>query len=167
MLIRHATPIDAPQIHAVTSAAFGRVEEADLIEALVDCGHVSLSLVACDLAGEVCGHVLFSAVDAPGVQGAVLGLAPIAVAPEAQGRGLGSALIQAALRELKVGGIAALVVLGNPAYYRRFGFVPASQYGLTCAYDVPAEYFLALELAPGALAGGNGVVQYAPEFSSL
>lgn len=167
MLIRPATPIDAPQIHAVTSAAFGRVEEADLVEALVDAGHTALSLVACDAAGEVCGHVLFSPVQAPGAEGAVQGLAPIAVAPQVQGRGLGSALVREALRELQAAGTAAVVVLGDPAYYGRFGFVPASEYGLTCAYDVPDEHFMALELVPGALAGGNGVVLYAPEFAAV
>ncbi|UXY14534.1 N-acetyltransferase [Chitiniphilus purpureus] len=167
MLIRAATHADIPQIHAVTAAAFGQVAEADLIEALGDAGHVTLSLVAADDHGEVAGHVLFSPVGIPGVAGLAVGLAPIAVAPEYQRRGLGAALVREGLRQLHGDGVAAVVVLGDPGYYRRFGFTPASRFGLSCPYDVSGDYFMALELSPGALAGANGVVGYAPEFAAL
>ncbi|GLS04095.1 N-acetyltransferase [Chitiniphilus shinanonensis] len=167
MLIRVASHCDAPRIHAITAAAFGQVAEADLIEALVHAGHVRLSLVGIGESGDIVAHVLFSPVECPGADGEVLGLAPIAVDPAWQGQGRGSLLVREALRQLQHDGVAAVVVLGDPAYYSRFGFVPASRFGLSCAYDVPHEYFMALELIPGALAAGNGAVAYAPEFAAL
>jgi putative acetyltransferase len=115
----------------------------------------------------VAGHVLFSpvAVDPAAGRAGALGLAPLAVLPGRQRRGVGSALVRAGLDELRRRGAAAVVVLGHAAYYPRFGFAPASRFGLRCEFDCPDESFLALELRPGALAGGAGVVRYRPEFA--
>ncbi|GHD60263.1 GNAT family N-acetyltransferase [Jeongeupia chitinilytica] len=166
MLIRPATVADAHAIRELVTAAFGQPGEAGLVDALRDAGRASVELVA-QADDLIVGHVLFSSVSVEGVAGDVAGLAPLAVAADWRRQGVGRALIEAGLTELRKQGAAAVVVLGDPAYYGRFGCVPASRFGLSCEYEVPAEYFMALELWPDALAFGAGVVRYAPEFAAL
>lgn len=108
-----------------------------------------LSLVAVDASDGVIGHLLLSrvAVDgADGVPRSVLSLAPMAVLPEAQGRGAGSALVRSALAAADARREPLVVVLGHAGYYPRFGFVPASRHGLTCPYPVPDEVFMVAPL---------------------
>ena len=97
----------------------------------------------------------------------VLGLAPMAVLPERQRRGIGSRLARRGLDLARDAGFGAVVVLGHPAYYPRFGFVSAATRGLSCEYSVPDDVFMVAELIPGALAGRTGVVKYHPEFARL
>ena len=97
----------------------------------------------------------------------ILGLAPTAVRPDRQRQGIGSQLVRAGLDAARKTGAAAVVVVGHARFYPRFGFVPASRFGLTCEYDVPDEVFMALELVPGFLAGPGGLVQYHPAFAEL
>lgn len=109
-----------------------------------------LSLVAVDTADRVIGHLLLSRVELARVDGtswSVLSLAPMAVLPDAQGRGAGSALVRAALAEADRRREPIVVVLGHPGFYPRFGFVPASRHGITCPYPVPDEVFMVAPLA--------------------
>ena len=96
-----------------------------------------------------------------------LGLAPLAVLSEFQGKGIGSALMHSSLERCREMGHDAIVVVGHPEYYPKFGFLPASRYGLHCEYDVPEDVFMALELQSGALQGIRGLVRYQPEFGEM
>ena len=164
--IRPEGPDDAAAIHAVNAAAFPTAEEADLVDALRAAHAVILSLVA-DEDGSVVGHILFSPVtiDRPGASVIAIGLAPMAVAPPYQRRGIGEQLVTAGLDALRAAGEKAVVVLGHPAYYPRFGFRPAADFGL-CWEGGHDEAFFAIELTAGALAGG-GVVRYRPELGAF
>jgi putative acetyltransferase len=153
--------------------AFGRPQEAALVDALRAAAHPHVSLVAVE-DEEVVGHIFFSPVsiepeDAVSMATGALamGLAPMAVLPRCQNQGIGSELVRAGLRACLRLGCAVVVVLGHPDYYPRFGFVPASRMGLRCEYDVPDEVFMATELVPDALAGVRGLVKYHPEFGKV
>lgn len=167
MLIRPETEQDHQQVHTINEQAFGSSAEADLVDALREQASPIVSLVA-EENGEVLGHILFSPMTMPGIEDLnMMGLAPMAVTPERQKSGIGSSLVDAGLarcRELELDGI---VVLGHPEYYPRFGFSPASGFGIRSDYEVPDEVFMAMELAPGALANVSGVVQYHPAFNGL
>jgi len=165
--IRAATPGDVAAIRRVHTAAFGRAAEAELALALAAREPACISLVASQ-SGAVAGHVLFSpvAVDGHAFAIAPLGLGPLAVAPELQRGGVGSALTRAGIDACRKNGAPFVVVLGHPPYYPRFGFAPAARFGLTFADAPPRDAFMALELVPGALAGVRGAVRYAPEFGS-
>jgi len=162
---------DRGAIAAVHEAAFARPEEARLVDALRAGGKAVVSLVAVadGAAGAVIvGHVLFSPMTIEGLGAAACaGLAPVAVLPAYQRRGIGGALVRAGLDACRSAGHGAAVVLGDPAYYSRFGFVPARRFGLSSEYDAPADAFMALELRPGALAGAGGLCRYAEEFRSV
>jgi putative acetyltransferase len=167
MQVRVEQPADIAAIRAVNLAAFPTSAEADLVDHLRREAEPFISLVAASRDGIV-GHVAFSPVTLlshPAVR--VMGLAPMAVLPRSQQTGIGSALVRAGLTECARHGAAALVVLGHAGYYPRFGFVPASQFGLRSEYDVPDEVFMALELQAGALAGKGGTVRYHPAFADL
>ena len=161
----HATDIDA--VRAVNLAAFDTSAEANLVEALRKQASPVVSLVADDGAGVV-GHILFSPVtiDESAHQD-IMGLAPMAVLPARQREGIGTALIREGLDRCRQIGARAVVVLGHVEYYPRFGFVPASRFGLRCLYDVPDEAFMALELLPGTFAGRSGTIRYHPAFASV
>lgn len=147
------------------TAAFGRAGEAGLVDALrgTPAWVPELSLVA-ETDGGIVGHVLLTRVDISSGRG--LGLAPVGVVPRRQRRGVGSALVRAALEAAATAGERLVVVLGDPAYYGRFGFVPASCYGLTCTYEVPEEVFQALAL-PAYDGAPRGLVRYSEPFSAL
>jgi len=165
---------DAAAISGVHLTAFDTPSEAALVDALRDQGASVVSLVAVD-ADVVVGHILFSPVTVDGGGSRILGLAPMAVRPERQRQGIGSALVRAGLEASRRGGAAAVVVVGHAAFYPRFGFVPASRFGLRCEYDVPDDVFMALELVSGApleeTVGGAGkvgrLVRYHPAFADL
>jgi putative acetyltransferase len=158
---------DIAAIREVNRAAFGRDLEADLVEALRERTRPLISLVAVE-AGVVVGHILFSPVTLssdPALP--AMGLAPMAVTPERQRQGIGSALVRAGLGECRRAGFAAVVVLGHADYYSRFGFVPASRFGVRSEYDVPDDVFMAVELPEGALGGKTGTVRHHPAFAAL
>jgi putative acetyltransferase len=95
-----------------------------------------------------------------------MGLAPLAVSPQLQNQGIGSRLVRDGLQACVRDGCHAVVVVGHPAFYPRFGFRPGSSYGLRCEYPVADDVFMAVELVPGALAGVNGLVRYVSEFGN-
>lgn len=148
-------------MRAVIEAAFGQPAEADLVDALRRDGDVEISLVAVE--GEaVVGQVLLSKMTAP-VR--ALGLAPVSVLPSHQGKGVGVRLIQESLTLAKNKGWEAVFLLGDPAYYSRFGFRTDIAEAFTSPYAGP--YFMALELVEGVLAGKDGDVGYAGAFAAL
>jgi putative acetyltransferase len=165
--IRGERKEDFEGVRRVNEAAFGQPAEADLVDALRSGGAATVSLVA-EVKGQIVGHILFSPVT---VQGAddlkAVGLGPMAVLPEHQRRGIGSLLIRKGLEYCRKAGIQAVVVLGHPDYYPRFGFRRASSWGLRCEFDAPDEAFMALELIPNVLSGRSGVVNYHAAFKGI
>ncbi|HEY8518334.1 MAG TPA: N-acetyltransferase [Candidatus Binatia bacterium] len=162
MTIRPESPRDVAAIRRVNELAFGRRAEADIVDRLRERARPIVSQVAED-GGEIAGHILISPVTLASRPDLLLmGLAPLAVMPERQRQGIGSALVTAGLEECRSLGAAAVVVLGHAAYYPRFGFRPASLFGLRSEYDVADDVFMALELRDGTLAGVSGTVRYHP-----
>jgi putative acetyltransferase len=163
--IRPERPADREGVHTVNARAFERREEADLVDALRGRVDPSVSLVAVE-AGTVVGHVFFSPVriEVDGSESRAMALAPLAVLPEQQNRGIGSRLVEAGLRACHELGEDVVFVLGHSTYYPRFGFEPASERGLhyrDVSFD-PA--FMVIELAPDALLGRKGWVRYEQAF---
>lgn len=149
MSIRAATPRDRDAIRAVEQHAFGQDTEAGLVDALVDGNDVVLELVAED-EGQVVGHILFSRLyvqNGGGLTPAVA-LAPLAVEPSFHGTGIGGALIREAHVRLKAAGETLSIVLGDPAYYGRFGYVHARAAGFESEYQCAALQALAWDDAP-------------------
>jgi putative acetyltransferase len=165
--IRTEKENDLPAIREVNLSAFPTSEEADLVERLRRDADPLVSLVA-ELDGGVVGHILFSPVELP-LQPTppAMGLAPVAVLPERQNQGTGSALVRSGLHACRELGAPAVFVLGHPDFYPRFGFIPASSFDLKCEFDVPDEAFMALELKPGTLLGTSGVVKFHPDFQGV
>ena len=156
---------DADAVREVHRSAFPSAAEARLVDRLRDGGKAVLSLVA-EVDDRVVGHVLFSPVSiaTPSARCWGLGLAPVGVRPTHQRRGIGSSLIREGLAVCRREGRAFVVVLGNPAYYLRFGFQRASAVGLRNEFGAD-ETFMVLELQPGAVPAGGGLAQYGPEFA--
>lgn len=168
MEVRAEQTEDFETVRQVNLIAFGRENEANLVEQLRSVPS-TFSFVAV-AAGQVVGHIFFSPVSVEGTCPEpllILGLAPMAVLPNYQQQGIGSMLVQHSLRECFQLGCRAVVVLGHPTYYPRFGFARASKKSLRCEYDVPDEVFLVLESENGALRGVEGTVKYRSEFMSV
>lgn len=155
---------DFDGVRALLTEAFGRPQEAALVDALRRSGRLAVGLAGFDRADQLAGFVALSPVGVEGAAAPCAGLGPVAVLSKKRKKGFGSALVRAGLRAAAEKGFGAAFVLGEPEFYGRFGFVPAAKHGLACEYGAPAEYFLALELSTGALKGAKGVVRYAPEF---
>lgn len=166
--IRAEDPGDAAGVRRVLEAAFPTAAEADLVAALWRNGGVHSAFVA-EVDGRVVGHVLYSPMELEVMPDGTkfLGLAPLAVHPEWQKRGVGAALVEWSLRELRNSAVSAVFVLGNPKYYARFGFEKAGQFGIKCEFKVPEELFMVLELKEGILDGCSRVASYRAEFREL
>lgn len=162
--VRPETPADVEAVRAVVEAAFEQRDEAGIVERLREGVPGYIGLVAVE-GGEVVGHIAFSPVTVERRALPILGLAPMAVRPDWQRRGIGARLVRAGLVACAETGAEAVVVLGHPGYYPRFGFSPAVGFGLRDTYGAPPEAFMALELVPGALGGVSGVVRYASAFA--
>ncbi|MEG3896584.1 MULTISPECIES: N-acetyltransferase [unclassified Microcoleus] len=165
MEIRTENLEDAEAVRNVNIAAFGRENEANLVDRLRGMAS-TFSFVAVQ-SDRIVGHLFFSPVVVEGKCSSnlsILGLAPVAVLPEYQRQGVGTLLIRQGLEECRRSGFQAVVVLGHPDFYSRFGFVPASSKSLKCEYDVPDEAFMVLELESGALQDCSGTVKYRSEF---
>ena len=164
MIIRDEAPADRSDIAWLLRDAFGRDDEAELVARLRDDGAVILALVA-EADGEIAGHIVLSRlatqIDGRAVEAAAL--APLAVRPDRQRRSIGSRLVETAIAQASRAGIAAVIVLGNPHYYGRFGFSAALAEKLASPVAGPA--FMALELVPEALSGARGSVTYPRAFA--
>jgi putative acetyltransferase len=163
--IRPAQPQDAPGIRRLLQAAFQADEEADLVEALRQAKHAALELVVED-AGQIIGQVLFSPISVQGApidKAGAVALAPMAIQPGFQRRGIGTTLLRDALHNLTQQGKSYVVVLGDPEYYARFGFYPAGEHGLSCEFRAPPGAFQILALQP-SFRFPSGVVRFSPAF---
>jgi len=124
-----------------------------------------ISLVA-EENGEVIGHILFSPVALAGDL-KIMGLAPMAVKPGWQSKGVGTKLVKAGLQACEQAGYEAVVVLGHAGYYPRFGFEPSVNFGIKSEYDVPPEVFMVKELCEGALRDKSGTAKYLQVFNDV
>ena len=158
--IRKECAADAPAIHALITAAFGQEEEAILVDTLRRDGNLWLSLVTEDKNGEIIGHIALSRLKSPKD---ALALAPVSVAPDRQGGGIGGALIRKSIAEARRMREALIFVLGDPAYYTRFGFSLKAATPFDCVYA--GAYIMALEL--GKKKTATAPVVYADAFGGL
>lgn len=170
IVIRPQESADDADVFTVNERAFGRQGEPYLVEQLRQAPDAiqELSLVAV-MQGQIVGHILFSLVTLETNLGDIpaLALAPVAVLPEYQNQGIGSMLVRHGLEEARRLGYRIAVVLGHSNYYPRFGFHCSAEYGIRCAYEVPEEAFMVMELQPAALEGVQGIVRYPPVFDGI
>ncbi|WP_119080333.1 GNAT family N-acetyltransferase [Chitinophaga alhagiae] len=169
--IRAEQEQDIPVVYSLHAAAFGQENEGRLVDLLRQSEHYipALSLVAV-LDGAIIGHILFTKLKImTGAGGEVesLALAPVSVTPDLQYAGVGGQLVRHGLEVARELGYGSVIVLGHAQYYPKFGFAPASRWGLTTTYEVPDEVFMAIELQPGALAGAAGRVVYPKAFEQV
>jgi putative acetyltransferase len=166
--VRREQPGDEQAIYTVNFRAFGQDDEPKIVDALRTNCPEGVSLVAEQDQGIV-GHILFTPalIEGDGAVSEGMGLGPMAVLPEHQGKGIGSALVRAGLEELRNAGTLFAVVVGHPWFYPKFGFERASRYGVRCEYDqVPDEAFMIVVFDPLKFRGVRGVAKERPEFSS-
>jgi putative acetyltransferase len=165
-IIRAEQLHDAAAVRAVNRAAFAGDAEADLVARLHADGDVLLSLIAV-VGGDVVGHILFSRLPIATAGGVIpaAALAPLAVLPAHQRQGIGAALVRNGLIRCRERGVPAVVVLGEPAYYERFGFRANAARGLQTPW--PGPHLMALELLPVGLGDGQGLARYPAAFASL
>ena len=164
MFVRSERHGDAELIYALHAANFPTPAEAKLVDLLRNANRLKVSLVA-ESDGHIVGHIAFSPVTVfSGATGA--GLAPVAVSELYRRQGIAAALVQEGLKACQAIGFGWVVVLGEPEYYARFHFRPATELGLSDEYGGGAAFQI-LELVPGALPVGAGLVRYAEEFASL
>jgi len=168
--IRAEKAEDRAVIWEINRLAFGGEAEPNLVDKIrKSAGFIpQLSLVTLRQ-GRIVGHVLFSPIeirtqDRPERSIPALALAPMAVHPDFQNQGIGSALVRRGLEICRDLGHNVVVVIGHPDYYPRFGFTSARALGLETPFPVPDEAFLAIELVPGSLHGVKGSVVYPPAF---
>lgn len=173
MMIRQEKEADRQQVFAVIEKAFEKEENSDqneqfLVERLRKSTAFvpDLSLVA-EVDGAIVGYILLTKIKLNGEQGKIqsLALAPVAVHPDYQHRGIGAKLIETAHSKAKELGFESAVVLGHPGYYPRFGYKKAADFAIKLPYNVPDDYCLAVELKANSLRDkGNTTVEYSKEF---
>ncbi len=163
VMVRNEDPKECATIRLINEAAFGRPDEADLVDSLRNGGVMLASLVA-EQEERLVGHILFSRmwIETTGDRLSAVALAPMAVLPERQRQGVGGKLIGRGLDLLRGQGEQIVFVLGHPEYYPRFGFSTGAARSLASPF--PPEAFMALELRPGALHGVHGTVRYPAAF---
>jgi putative acetyltransferase len=167
MLIRAEQEKDWAAVHAVEASAFETSTEARLVAMLRHRAQPVVSLIAED-DGEIVGHIIFSPVSLSGHDHLkIAGLGPMAVLPKHQRKGVGSTLVRAGLEQCKQLGFGAVVLVGHPDFYPRFGFGPGSRFNIACEFEVPAETFMVLELQPEFLTNTSGTIKYHPAFSEV
>ena len=150
LVVRAATPADLAGIVAVVRKAFGHGLEARLVERLEAEGRVAAAVVAVS-ERRIVGHALLSRLflTAPGRPALpALALAPVAVAPECQSRGIGSLIVSACLRLADPA--LPVFVIGNPAFYGRFGFEPAAGHAVSSRFDVASHFFMVRPARPAS-----------------
>jgi putative acetyltransferase len=162
--IREERPADEAAVRDVNARAFGQDLEGRIVDALRANHATLISLVAIQQT-RVVGHILYSPASIGNVSGAAL--APMAVLPEFQRQGIGSALVEAGNRKLQAAGWPFIIVLGHPTFYPRFGFTAAAAHGITCEWPVPDEVFMVLILDEAKMRGVSGQAKYRHEFSTV
>lgn len=168
IIIRQETTDDMNEVYHVVEKAFENAEHSDhdehhLVNRLRGSSNFipELSLVA-EYNGSIVGHILFTEITVG--DDTLIALAPVAVLPEMQNKGIGKRLIIEGHNIASKLGYRGSVVLGHASYYPKFGYKKASQYGITAPFEVSDDNFMALELINGGLSGVQGVVEYAKEF---
>lgn len=165
--IRKEETSDHAKVYEVNRRAFGQENESRLVEKIRKGRNFvpELSLVA-EVGGEVVGHILFSKIKIIGESVfEALTLAPLAVLPGFQGRGIGGELVRAGLEKARGLGFGSVILLGHEKYYPRFGFKRASGWGLRCPFAAPDGAFMAIELTEKALANKSGTIELPEEFN--
>jgi putative acetyltransferase len=162
--IREELPEDLAAIREVNNRAFGQVQEGNIVDALRSNGATLLSLVA-TVDGQLVGHIMYSPITIGDATGAALG--PMSVLPEHQRHGIGSKLVETGNEKLKDAGYPFIIVLGHANFYPRFGFKPASTFGVKCEWPVPDDAFMLLILDETKLQGVSGLAKYRKEFSTV
>jgi putative acetyltransferase len=161
MIVRPETPGDIQAIRIVEEIAFGQRDEARLVDDLRDAGDAVFSLIA-EMDGIVAGHAMFSRMQAPFP---ALALGPIAVLPEYRRTGIASTLIREGIARSEAAGWAGIFVLGDPTFYRRFGFDIRKASGFTSPYAGP--HLMALSVGGSELPASSGTIEHAPAFARL
>lgn len=169
VIVRAESPEDVKAIDVVNLSAFEGEAEAQLVDAMRRSpGFIrDLSLVA-EINGRIVGHLLLSKamLERDGERKAVLILGPMSVVPSQSHRGIGAALMQAAVNRARDMRYTAIVIAGRPDYYQRFGFKPGGEFEVNTNLPVPEDAVTAMELVPGALEGGGQVI-YPPVFEAI
>jgi len=168
MNIREEQPSDIEKIWGVNAEAFETEAEANLVNALRSSGCAYISLVA-ELKKDVVGHILFTPVELTGNEDKlkIVGLAPMAVLSQHRNQKIGSKLVESGLAYCQSLSYDAVVVLGHPSYYPKFGFEPSVKFGIKSEYEVPDEAFMILELVPESLSNHAGVIKYHEAFNGV
>jgi len=165
MGIRTEKKTNIEKIWQINVKAFETELEANLVNTIRSSGISNISLVY-EENNELVGHIFLTPVkligDTSGLR--LMGLGPIAVKPKDQNKGIGSSLVKAGIQQCLNKGYDAIVVLGHPNYYPKFGFVPSVRYGIKSEYEVPEEVFMVLGLKENALKGKKGIVKYHKAF---
>ena len=164
LIIKKATDSDLNDVLRIETEAFGHSKESNLVNGLLndDSAKPLLSLLAID-DDEAIGHILFTKVRITGNEDALSAmiLAPLAILPDAQGKGVGGKLIKEGLRQLSASKVDLVFVLGHPEYYPRFGFKPAGVRGFEAPYPIPAKdasAWMVQELRPGLIGNFSGKI---------
>lgn len=166
LIVRKEKESDIGEVYKLNKEAFSQLAiskglEADLVNNLRKANCDIISLVA-EVESKVVGHIIFSPVYING-EIAGMSLSVMAVLPDFQKQGIGSALIKAGIEEVKNKNYSLIIVLGHPEYYPRFGFIPASRYGLKSTYEIPDEVFMALNFNDQKW--DNAIIDYREEFN--
>lgn len=167
-MVRRETRADHDQIRQVNDLAFGCPDEGTIVEQVRAKEQNIISLVA-EVEGRVVGHILFSPVVIEREENPIegMGLAPMAVLPDYQNKGIGSQLVEEGLRQLRETGCPFVIVVGHVEFYPRFGFEPASKHKLQCQWDgVPDEAYMAIIMDGEVMADVEGVAKYMKEFDA-
>lgn len=165
MLIRTEIGVDAASIDGLLRRSFPTSAEAELVQQLREDGLLTLGVVATDDEGQVLGYAAFSPVTLNEEDRQWVGLAPLAVDESVRNQGLGKQLIYEGLDTLNEFGYAAVVVLGDPAFYSRFGFENAAEHQLHCRWPDTAEAFQVYRLADDAFDGAEGEIGFSEPFN--
>jgi len=170
--IRQEKKDDRSSVYEVNEISFGRDSEAKLVDALrknKEAFIPGLSIIAI-VDNEIVGHILFTKIEIINNRGEAhesLALAPMAVKPGYQKKGIGGQLIQSGLEKAKALGYTSVIVVGHEHYYPRFGFVPAEKWNIKAPFEVPAIVFMGMELVKDGLKGIEGTVKYPKEFEEV